>query len=100
MLSRVATISSSITRCPHGVTDRIRTAVQVLGPITLSLLGLDLFISGEGGVPIVVDLNAEPGGGLLGGLLCGLAGGVPITGPLDQLLQIIEALNTLLGLLG
>jgi hypothetical protein len=72
----------------------------VLGPITLSLLGLDLFIGGEGGVPIVVDLNADPAGGLLGQLLCGLAGGVPITGPLGQLLEIIGALNTLLGLLG
>ena len=70
----------------------------VLGPITLNLLGLNLFIGGEGGVPIVIDLTADPSGGLLGQLLCGLAGGIPV--PLQQLTDFLNALNTLLGLLG
>ena len=66
----------------------------------MSLLGLDLFIGGEGGVPIVIDLNADPAGGLLGDLLCGLAGGFPLTDLLGPILDIVTALNTLLGLLG
>jgi hypothetical protein len=72
----------------------------VLGPINLSLLGLNLTVGGQGGVPIVVDLTANPAGGLLGQLLCGLAGGTPLTGALGQILDIVNALNTLLGLLG
>jgi hypothetical protein len=71
----------------------------VLGPITLNLLGLNLFIGAEDGGPIVVDITADPSGGLLGQLLCGLAGGAPLPG-LAQLTQFLQALNALLGLLG
>jgi hypothetical protein len=75
----------------------------VLGPITLNLLGLNLFIGGEGGVPILIDLDASPSEGLLGQILCGLAGGLPLDdliGNLQGLLDFLNALNALLGLLG
>ena len=75
----------------------------VLGPIDLSLLGLNIFIGGLDGGPLLVDITATPGGGLLGDLLCGLAGGPP-TGPLgdiaDALNGLVDAINQLLGLLG
>jgi hypothetical protein len=70
-----------------------------LGPITLNLLGLNLYIGGPDNTPLIVDLTADPSGGLLGQLLCGLAGG-PLAGPLDQLLQILGILNQLLAILG
>jgi len=75
----------------------------VLGPITLNLLGLNLFIGGEGGVPILVDLDATASEGLLGQILCGLAGGLPLgdlIGGLQDLLNFLNALNALFGLLG
>jgi hypothetical protein len=75
----------------------------VLGPITLNLLGLNLFIGGEGGVPILIDLDATQAEGILGQVLCGLAGGLPLDdliGGLQDLLAFLEALNALFGLLG
>jgi hypothetical protein len=75
----------------------------VLGPITLNLLGLNLFVGGEGGVPILVDLDATASEGLLGQILCGLAGGLPLDdliGNLQDLLDFLNLLNGLFGLLG
>jgi len=69
-----------------------------LGPITLNLLGLNLFIGGPNNTPIIIDLTADPTGGLLGQLLCGLAGGIPLD--LSQLIQLVQLLNQLFGLLG
>jgi hypothetical protein len=72
-----------------------------LGPITLNLLGLHIQIGGGPGgtLPIVVDITADQAGGLLGSLLCSLAGGTPLSG-LGDLTAFLNALNTLLGLLG
>jgi len=75
----------------------------VIGPITLNLLGLNLFIGGEGGVPILIDLDATPSEGLLGQILCGLAGGLPLDdliGGVQNLLDFLNALNGLFNLLG
>ena len=47
-----------------------------LAPIHLALLGVFVDTS-----PICLDLTAMEGGGLLGDLLCGLAGGAPISLP-------------------
>jgi hypothetical protein len=44
-----------------------------LAPIHLALLGLHVDTSA-----ICLDITATPGGGLLGDLLCGLAGGIPL----------------------
>ena len=61
-----------------------------LGPIDLNLLGLRVQTS-----PICLEITAEPGGGLLGDLLCGVAnllqGGIPLADILAQL----QALGTL-----
>jgi hypothetical protein len=72
-----------------------------LGPISLNLLGLNIQIGGgpEGTLPIVVEITADPSGGLLGSLLCSLAGGLPL-GELGDLIQFLTLLNQLFGLLG
>ena len=58
-----------------------------IGPIDLELLGLIVHVD-----PIVIDIDADPSGGLLGQLLCSLAGG----GPLQQ---IVSLLNQILAIL-
>jgi hypothetical protein len=69
-----------------------------LGPITLNLLGLNLYVGGPDNTPVIIELTADATGGLLGGLLCGLAGGLPLD--LGQLIQLVQLLNQLFGLLG
>jgi hypothetical protein len=64
-----------------------------LGPLDLSLLGLIVHLDQ---VHLVID--ADPAGGLLGQLLCGLAGGVPPT-PVPGVAQIVAVLNAILALL-
>ncbi len=44
-----------------------------LGPIDLTLLGLQVELDDCDGGPVTIDITAIPGGGLLGDLLCGLA---------------------------
>jgi hypothetical protein len=51
----------------------------VLGPLHLNLLGLEVDLYGQTTTsPVVVTINAVPSQGLLGQLLCGLAGGTGI----------------------
>jgi hypothetical protein len=58
-----------------------------LGPLDLNLLGLVVHLD-----QVVLDITAVPGGGLLGDLLCGLAGGPLLTNLLAILNQIFGAL--------
>jgi hypothetical protein len=52
----------------------------VLGPLHLDLLGLVVDLYGKTkNDPVVVTINAQPDKGLLGQLLCGLAGGGGVT---------------------
>jgi hypothetical protein len=65
----------------------------VLGPLHLDLLGLVVDLYGKTHAnPVVVTINAIPSQGLLGQLLCGLAGGGGIT--------TISGLQSLLNSLG
>ena len=83
----------------------------VLGPINLSLLGLNVNLGG-GNItpgqpaqsPITLNLTGTQGGGLLGDLLCGvdnaLGGSGGLLGQLSsQLSALAGTLNGLLGLL-
>ncbi len=63
-----------------------------LGPLDLNLLGLIVHLDT---VHLVID--ADPNGGLLGSLLCGLAGGPSGPAPVQT---IIDLLNQILGILG
>jgi len=68
-----------------------------LGPIDLTLLGLNVLTS-----PICLDVHAIDGGGLLGDLLCSIAGalsqGVPLADVLTGLTQSGELSHFLNGL--
>jgi hypothetical protein len=65
-----------------------------LAPIHLNLLGLHVDTSA-----ICLDVTATPGGGLLGDLLCGLAGGGTLIPVLPTLAQISDLQNGLQALL-
>jgi hypothetical protein len=61
-----------------------------LGPLDLNLLGLQVHLD-----VVHLTIDADPAGGLLGQLLCSLAGG--IGGPVGT---IIDLLNQILAALG
>ena len=62
-----------------------------LGPLDLDLLGLEVHLD-----RVVLDIDADPTGGLLGSLLCAVANLLDIGGPLAD---IVGLLNQILGLL-
>lgn len=62
-----------------------------LGPLDLDLLGLQVHLN-----RIVLDIDADPSGGLLGSLLCAVANLLNIGGPLAD---IVALLNQILALL-
>ena len=64
----------------------------VLGPLHLDLLGLVVDLYGKTHAnPVIVTINAQPSKGLLGQLLCGLAGG----GGVNSLAGLQSLLNSL-----
>lgn len=67
----------------------------VLGPLDLNLLGLEIHLD-----QVVLDIVANPAGGLLGDLLCAVANLLD-GGPLGDLLgQLTDLLEQILGVLG
>jgi hypothetical protein len=62
-----------------------------LGPLDLDLLGLVVHLN-----RVVLDIDADPTGGLLGALLCAVANLLNVGGPLAD---IVALLNQILGLL-
>jgi hypothetical protein len=62
-----------------------------LGPIDLNVLGLLIHLD-----RIVLDISAQPGGGLLGDLLCAIAG---LLDPLTLGQQLVNLLNQILAAL-
>jgi hypothetical protein len=64
----------------------------VLGPLDLNLLGLEIHLN-----RVVLDIVANPAGGLLGQLLCAIANLLP---PSGNLAALIDLLNQILDLLG
>jgi len=71
-----------------------------LGPIDLTLLGLNVNLSNCSGGPVTVDITAVPADGLLGQLLCDLdnllTGGGTAQAILGLLQQIEQEISTLL----
>jgi hypothetical protein len=78
----------------------------LLGPLHLNLLGLRVTLGGGtlGNQPILLDLTAVQGGGLLGDLLCGVDNLLNGSGILSQLnsnvQQLSATLTSLVSLLG
>jgi hypothetical protein len=68
----------------------------VLGPLHLDLLGLVVDLYGDTRTsPVIVEITAQPDHGLLGDLLCSLAGGGNITS-LAQLQSLLQSLGVTL----
>jgi hypothetical protein len=68
----------------------------VLGPLHLNLLGLIIDLN-----EVHLDITADSEGGLLGSLLCGVAGLLGGSTPLEQVLnQLVGLLNQILAILG
>jgi hypothetical protein len=63
-----------------------------LGPIDLNLLGLIVHLD-----PVLLDITADPAGGLLGNLLCAVAN---LLGTGGAVQQIVDLLQQVLGILG
>jgi hypothetical protein len=68
-----------------------------IGPVDLTLLGLNVHLDDCENGPVQVCLSASEGQGLLGDLLCGLAGGgiLPDLGAIEDL---VGAIGDLLNL--
>jgi hypothetical protein len=81
---------------PSGAEDICDGDCEVLdlavGPVDLTLLGLNVHLDDCEGGPVQVCLSASEGEGLLGDLLCGLAGGgiLPDLGAIQDLIGAIE----------
>jgi uncharacterized membrane protein YeiH len=73
-----------------------------VGPLDLTILGLNVQLDNCSGGPVTVDITATPGGGLLGDLLCNLADVLHTPRPnttavLTLLRQIASAIGQLIG---
>jgi hypothetical protein len=103
------TTPASLTGEPSGTTSRAHAAAAcdllhlVIQPIHLSLLGLDLTLGGGTAMdqPIVVDLTANSGQGLLGDLLCDVDNALNQNGALSSLTGggLATVLNSVVGYL-
>jgi hypothetical protein len=66
-----------------------------LGPLNLDLLGLEVHLQ-----RVVLDIVADAGGGLLGSLLCALAGLLDIGGALGAIIDLLNRILDILSLVG
>lgn len=70
-----------------GATDGGDAACDILnlslGPVSLNVLGLNINLDDCAGGPVTVDITGDPDEGLLGDLLCGIAGLLDSDGLLD-----------------
>jgi len=77
------------------VTDVQQATCQVLnltlGPLDLSLLGLNVHLD-----QVHLVITATPGGGILGDLLCSLAGGPGVPGTLAQVIALLQQILAIL----
>jgi hypothetical protein len=69
-----------------------------VGPLDLTLLGLNVSLDDCSGGPVVVDITATPGGGLLGDLLCSLSDVMEVRRPNPN--RIVTALRAITFRLG
>jgi len=85
-------LAASDTLPAHAAQASCQVLKLVLGPLHLNLLGLVVDLYGATpSSPVVVTITAIPSEGLLGQLLCGLAGGTGVTslGGLQSLLNTL-----------
>ena len=73
-----------------------------VGPLDLTILGLNVSLDDCSGGPVTVDITATPGGGLLGDLLCSLGDLLNVQRPnqtaiLNVLTNIARVIGRLIG---
>jgi len=90
---RVFTASEALpASTPRAQPQTCQVLKLVLGPLHLDLLGLVVDLYGKTqSDPVVVTINAQPSKGLLGQLLCGVAGG----GGINSITGLQNLLNSL-----
>ena len=91
---RVLSASSSLpAKAAQAQPQTCQVLKLVLGPLHLDLLGLVVDLYGQTtSDPVIVTINAQPDKGLLGQLLCGLAGGGGVT-TIAQLQSLLSSLG-------
>jgi hypothetical protein len=105
LLNQAVFIPASQSTALQGVSNSTAQATcdvlnLALGPLDLNLLGLRVELDDCGNGPVTVDVTADPGGGLLGDLLCSLAGGpnnTSNTRTLTLLQRITDVIGRLVG---
>jgi hypothetical protein len=93
LLTLGSTIVNQVVTLPMTIRQASCTILELhLGPLDLTLLGLNINLS-----PIDLVISATPGGGLLGDLLCAIAG--LLTGGLGNVLtRLVSLINQVLAL--
>jgi hypothetical protein len=83
----IGTVKDILVTLPVTIPTATCTVLKlVLGPLDLTLLGLEVHLN-----QVVLEINADPSGGLLGQLLCAIAGTTIVAG-------LVNLLNSLLQL--
>ena len=85
----ISTITNRAVTVPASIDPTCNVLSLTLGPLDLNLLGLMIHLN-----QVVLTITANPAGGLLGSLLCSLAGTPP-----TALQTIVNLLNQILALL-
>jgi hypothetical protein len=84
----IRALSSAVTLITNITQSTCTILTLTLGPLDLNLLGLMVHLN-----QVVLTITASPSGGILGQLLCSLAGTTLLT-------QLVDLLNQLLDLFG
>lgn len=94
VLGQAGTVTDLLGGHNGGVCDILNLE---LGPVDLSVLGVNVSLDNCEGGPVTVDVTADPTGGLLGQVLCGIAdgldlGGLNLGGVLDRVGDVLDRL--------
>ncbi len=81
----LGTVTQQVTMPVANISGSCQVLHLELGPLDLSLLGLNVHLN-----QVVLDITAQRGGGLLGDLLCSLAGALNGASPVNSLVQILN----------
>ena len=99
VLNQVLAQATSSNALVGATCDVLNLAV---GPLDLSILGLNVSLDDCSGGPVTVDITATPGGGLLGDLLCSLSDLLNVPRPnttaiLAVLRNLVQVIGGLIG---
>ena len=95
VLNQVLAQATSSNALVGATCDVLNLAV---GPLDLSILGLNVSLDDCSGGPVTVDITATPGGGLLGDLLCSLSDLLNV--PRPNTTAILAVLRNLVRVIG